>query len=109
MNIIITRNEGYTAEGTVIVHDLREAIEKAKDFSDEIMIIGGAEIFRLAIGAADRLYITLIQKYFKGDTFFPPYGSEWNLVSASEDHFSKDGIPYSYLVYDRKAEDTNDH
>lgn len=104
LNIVITRNEGYTADGTVVVHDLRKAIEKAKEFSDEIIIIGGAEIFRLAIGIADRLYITLIQKHFAGDTFFPPYGSEWNLVSASEEQFSKEGIPYSYLVYDRKKE-----
>lgn len=106
LNVIITRNEEYTAEGAVIVHDLQEAIEKAKSFSDEIMIIGGAEIFRLAIGIADRLYITLIQNHFEGDTFFPSYGSEWHLVSTSEDHFSKEGIPYTYLVYDRKREDS---
>ena len=108
LNIIITRNEEYTAEGTVVAHDLREAIEKAKEFSDEIMIIGGAEIFRLAIGIADRLYITLIQKHFEGDTFFPSYGVEWDLVSSSEDQFSKEGISYTYLVYDRKSDDVAD-
>lgn len=105
LNIIITRNREYTAEGTVVVHDLKEAILKASEFSDEVVIIGGSEIFRIAIGIADRLYITFIQKNFEGDTFFPPYGAEWNLVSASEDHFSKEGIPYSYLIYDRAREE----
>lgn len=103
LNIIVTRNEAYTAEGAVVVHDLQEAVVKAKEFSDEVMIIGGAEIFRLAMEMADRLYITYIQKSFEGDTFFPVYGSEWHLLSESEKHYSKDGTPYSYLVYERNT------
>ncbi len=103
LSIIVTRNEEYSAEGAVVVHNVHEAIASAKEFSDEVMIIGGAEIFRMTMGIADRLYITYIQKPFKGDTFFPVYGPEWNLISASEDHITKEGIPYSFLVYERKS------
>ncbi|MBE1554732.1 dihydrofolate reductase [Sporosarcina limicola] len=104
LNIIVTRNKAYTAEGIVVVHDLDEAILKAKEYADEVMIIGGSEIFSLALDIADRLYITLIQKYFEGDTFFPPYDEGWKRVSTSEDVLSADGIPYSYLIYERDAE-----
>lgn len=101
LNIVLTRDKEYAAEGVVVVHSLQEAIAEAQSFSEEVMIIGGAEIFRMAMEIANRLYITFIKKHFEGDTFFPAYGSEWNLVSASEDNYSVDGIPYSYLVYER--------
>jgi len=100
--IIVTRNTNFSEEGVIVVHDLNEAIEKAKEFSDEVMVIGGAEIFRMVLGFADRLYITYIQKSFAGDVFFPPYGDEWKLVSTSEDIISKDGTSFVYLVFDKK-------
>lgn len=90
-------------EGAVVVHDLQEAIAKAQAFSDEVMIIGGAEIFQTTMEIADRLYITYIQKEFEGDTFFPQYGPKWHLISASEDYVTEDGIPYSFLVYERNS------
>ncbi|KAA0965875.1 dihydrofolate reductase [Sporosarcina sp. ANT_H38] len=102
LSIIVTRNEAYTAEGAVVVHTLKEAVIKAEEYSKEVMIIGGAEIFRETLGIADRLYITYIQKEYEGDTFFPSYGPEWELVSTSEDHFTEDEIPYSFLVYEKK-------
>jgi dihydrofolate reductase len=101
LSIIVTRNKEYKAEGTVVVHDLKDAIARAEEFAEEVMIIGGAEIFREAFDIANRLYITCIQKNFKGDTFFPTYGPEWKLVSASEEYLTKDGIPYSFLIYER--------
>lgn len=100
-NIIVTRNEGYVAEGADIVHSLEDAIELAKEVHEEIMVIGGEQIFRSILPDADRLYITLIKKPFDGDTFFPDYGEEWLLTSESEEQVSN-GIPFSYLVFDRK-------
>lgn len=101
-SIVVTRNKDYSHEGIIVVHDLEEAIEKAKDHSDEVMIIGGADIFRLAMGLADRLYITYIHQNFDGDTFFPAYGSEWKLVTTTEEMVSKSGTHFSYLVYEKK-------
>lgn len=70
LSIIVTRNEAYTAEGAVVVHNLNDAIARAEEYADEVMIIGGAEIFHAALVIADRLYITYIQKQYEGDTFF---------------------------------------
>ncbi|MEK3934535.1 dihydrofolate reductase [Sporosarcina sp. FSL W7-1349] len=101
LNIVVTRNPDFRAEGVTVVHTLADAIDKAQAYHEEVVIIGGAEIFRLAIGIADRMYITMIQKHFEGDTFFPPYGDEWKLTSVSEDYQSADGTPYSFLVYEK--------
>lgn len=101
LSIVITRNKEFTAEGVTVVHNLDEAIEKAKEYAEEVMIIGGAEIFRIVMGIADRLYITYIETQFEGDTFFPGYGTEWKLISTTEEMTSKNGTRYSYLVYDK--------
>jgi len=101
LNIVVTRNEDYMAAGAEVVHDLQKAIERGNRYSDEVVIIGGAEIFNLSMDFADRLYITVIRKEYEGDTFFPEHDDSWNLVSESEDHYTEDGIPYSYLVFDR--------
>ena len=100
-SIVITRNKEFSAEGVVVVHDLKEAIEQAKDYAEEVMVIGGAEIFRIAMGIADRLYITYIQSEYEGDTFFPSYGPEWKLVSTTKEMISKNGTAYSYLIYEK--------
>ena len=102
LSIIVTRNEAYTAEGAVVVHNLNDAIARAEEYAEEVMIIGGAEIFRAALGIADRLYITYIQKQYEGDTFFPSYGPEWKLVSTSDDYITEDETPYSFLVYEKE-------
>lgn len=101
LNIIVTRNKDYVADGAEVFHDLHKAIERAEVYSDEVVIIGGAEIFKVTMDIADRLYITVIRKEFDGDTFFPEIDDSWKLVSQSADQFTEDGIPYSYLIYDK--------
>lgn len=105
LNIIVTRNKDYVANGAEVFHDLKEAIERGKEYSEEVVIIGGAEIFNLSMDIADRLYITIIRKEYEGDTFFPEHDNSWKLVSESEDHLTEDGIPYSYLIFDRITND----
>ena len=99
-NIVITRNPEYRFEGVDVVHTLDQAIKLAEEVHEEVMIIGGEEVFRSVLPLADRLYITLIKKPFKGDTFFPEYGPEWQILSESEE-FVSNGTPFSYLVYER--------
>jgi len=105
LSIVVTRNESFIAEGAIVVHNLKDAIARAEEYAGEVMVIGGAEIFRLTMEIADRLYITNIRKPYKGDTFFPDYGPEWKLVSTSEDHFTEDGVPYAFVVYERLSAD----
>ncbi|ETT80914.1 dihydrofolate reductase [Viridibacillus sp. FSL R5-0477] len=101
-NIVITRDEKYVREGIVIVHSLEEALAQAKKESEEIMIIGGEQIFRITLPMADRLYVTKIEKQYEGDTFFPSYDEEWQVVSQSEVNETDDGLKFTYLVYERK-------
>ncbi|RHW37598.1 type 3 dihydrofolate reductase [Lysinibacillus yapensis] len=100
-NIVITRNENYNVEDVEVVTSLEEALEICEG-EQEIMIIGGEQIFKLALPIADRLYITHIDHEFQGDTFFPHYGEEWTLVSESEPIETTDGYHYTYCIYERK-------
>lgn len=98
-NIVITRDTDYKREGIVVVHSFEEALEVVKKENKEIMVIGGEQIFRLALPIADILYVTKIQHSFKGDTYFPEYGDEWKKSSESEEFETKDHIKFSYIVY----------
>ena len=100
--IVVTRNKDYVQEGVTVVHSFDDAITIAKDYAEEVMVIGGAEIFRIALGVADRLYITYIHKSFEGDVYFPTYGPEWKLISTSDEIVSKEDIVFTYLIYEKK-------
>ncbi|WP_096550921.1 type 3 dihydrofolate reductase [Ureibacillus thermosphaericus] len=99
-NIVITRNKEYTHEGIEVVSSFDEALKLAGD-AQEIMVIGGEQIFKIALPIADRLYITLINHEFKGDTYFPAYGEEWKIVSSSEVFKADEGYTFQYLVYEK--------
>jgi len=75
-NIVVTRQAGYAPEGVEVFADLDAAIARGRDIAardgvDEVFINGGGEIYRAAIGRADRLYITHVEAEPEGDTFFP--------------------------------------
>jgi len=70
-SIIITRDEDFSFEGTIVVHSVQEAIEVAKKIeTEEAFIIGGGDIYRQVQGNCDRLYITEVHTQTQGDTFF---------------------------------------
>jgi dihydrofolate reductase len=71
-SIIISRNTDYLVEGCIVVGSLEEAIEKAKEIeTEEAFIIGGAQIYALALEMADKVYLTQVHHNFEGDAFFP--------------------------------------
>lgn len=81
-NIVVTRNPDFFAKGIIVVHSIDEAIEQAKKIDDkEIFVIGGGEIYKEALSKTDRLYLTVIDKEIKGDTFFPDYGQFKKVIS----------------------------
>ena len=102
-NIVITRQQDWQAEGVEVAHSIDQAIEMAKELGDfeEIMVIGGAEIYRQSLPMADRLYITQVQAAFEGDAFFPEYTlDEWRRTHC-DDETSKMGISSrSKLTYE---------
>ena len=94
--IIITRQDGYEAEGCIVVNAIQEAIEKAKQLDEQAYLIGGAEIYKQALELTDTIYLTRIHHRFEGDTFFPEIKEdEWKSVSE-EQHEPDEKNKYSY-------------
>ncbi|WP_107841550.1 dihydrofolate reductase [Metasolibacillus meyeri] len=98
-NIVITRNVAYQADDIEAVASLEQALQLVQD-EPEIMIIGGEQIFELALPLADRLYITEIDYTFEGDTYFPAYGG-WQLISKREPIQAKEGYFFTYCIFER--------
>lgn len=83
-NIILSRS-GFTVEGAYPATNLEQAIEMAKNMAggDEIMIIGGGELFKQALPLADQLYLTEIQAEIEGDTLFEFDERAWKLIEET--------------------------
>jgi len=108
-NIVITRNAAFTApEGVRIVHSLDAAIALAEsvahiDGSEEIIIIGGAQIYADALPRVDRLYLTEVKKSVSGDAFFPAWNrAEWQEMLRQAHHYEPAQLDYDFVVYERK-------
>lgn len=104
-NIVITRQENYTAENITVVKSLEDALTKAAELqTQEIFIIGGSEIFKQAWSQADRLYITRVHAEVEGDAFFPEIDkAKWQLTSKKEaKKDDKNNFDYDFEVWDRK-------
>lgn len=99
-NIVITRNKDYQAQGIEVVGSLQEALALVKDVP-ETMIIGGAQIFEQAMDGADKLYITIINHTFNGDTYFPTY-EDWKATSCREPVEAAEGYTYQYCIFEKK-------
>lgn len=103
-NIVLTRDRSYRAEGCTIVHSNEMALKAAEVENDELMVIGGAELYRDFLPSAQSLYMTLIHQQFEGDTFFPEVDKHtWGETERSginEDLLS--GLTYSFLRLDRR-------
>ncbi len=79
-NIILSRND-FAVEGAYSATSLIQAVEIAQNFAnDEIMLIGGGELFKQALPLANKLYLTEIQAEIEGDTFFEFDEENWQLV-----------------------------
>lgn len=102
-NIIITRDTQYQVDNCRVVHSLKEAFSAAEG-ADEVMIIGGSQLFEQALPVAERIYLTEIHARFEGDTCFPELmQGEWREISrhthAPDD---RNHYPYSFIVLERQ-------
>ncbi|MEK7507909.1 MAG: dihydrofolate reductase [Patescibacteria group bacterium] len=106
MNIIVTLRAGYSAPGCEIVSSLEEGISRARlaAGSDEIFIIGGGEIYKQAIDRdlAEKIYLTVIDKDFDGDAYFPEIDeSKWKLVKREERELdTENAYHHSFLIFE---------
>jgi len=106
-NVVISRDESYAVEGIHRVSNLDEALTLAEDIalidgSEELMVIGGAQIYTLALPRASRLYLTRVHVSPEGDTHLPTVDwGQWRLAAAEECP-AEDGHPaHTFLEYTR--------
>ena len=100
-NVVVSRNATFQAPGATLVGSLNEALQLTEDTADEVFIIGGAELYRQALPAVQRLYLTEIASDFDGDVFFPPIqANDWTEISRSAAQ-SASGLEFSFVVYQR--------
>ena len=110
LNIVVTRDPAYRAEGAEVVHSLQYALTLARIKGrcmagiGEICVVGGGEIYAQALPLADRLSVTHVEAAVEGDTRFPAIDPEiWRVVSAENvPAGEKDSHATRHVVYERR-------
>jgi dihydrofolate reductase len=83
-NLVLTRARDWRAAGVTVVHSVDEALQHSAAGA-ELAVIGGAEVYRLTLPLAGRIYLTQVLADVEGDTFFPEFSAgEWREVESSE-------------------------
>ncbi|CAD5106065.1 dihydrofolate reductase [Zestomonas carbonaria] len=108
LNLVVSRQPGLRLEGAEVFVSLEAAIARADEWAraedaEELMLIGGAQLYAEALPLAQRLYLTRVALSPAGDAYFPAFAEgEWHLASSIE-HEAGEGTPaYAFEVWDRK-------
>ncbi len=104
VNIVITKQTGWSRPGTQVAADLHDAIEQAKATNcKEIFIIGGGEIYKQSMDIADKIYMTRVHTILQGDTYFPEIDpAKWTMTGHVD--FLKDekhAYDFSFQTWER--------
>ena len=103
VNIVLTKDAKYEANGTIIVHSKEELNEELKKYnSDDIYVIGGESIYRMMLDECDRAFVTYVDYSYDADTYFPNLDemSDWKLAEESEEQTYYD-IEFYFRTYTR--------
>ena len=121
LNVVITRDTDWKAEGITVVHSLDEGIQESIKYyvsgikygdekihntkyiihntDQEIFIFGGGQIYKEAMPKIDRLYLTIVHKNVEADTFFPDYSEFKKVIEKKDGEF--EGLKYTFLTLER--------
>lgn len=104
LHIVITRQKNYPVpDGVEVFANIDEAFKfcktKTTDWPEEVFIIGGGEIYQQTLSQSDRLYLTLIDQEYLGDTKYPNYEDQF-ILAEKEDHFEPQ--QYSFCLFVKK-------
>jgi dihydrofolate reductase len=99
-NIVISRNKNLQISGVEIASSLDDAICLTKA-EDEVFIIGGEQIYEIALPIATNMFITKVHSTIEGDAFFPNFDeNQWKKLTQN-DLESEEGIKFSFISYER--------
>lgn len=103
-HILLTTDKNYTNEQIEVAHSLTEAFEKAAETDENPYILGGGEIYKLALPFADRVELTVVAGSFEADTFFPELPADVWQETFVEHHPAdeKHGYAYSFHTFTKK-------
>ncbi len=100
-NIILTTQKDFQASGCVVIHSWDEAAKIAE--GEDVFVIGGAEVYKLALPFTDRLMLTVIDTVADGDVYFTFDKDEWNLISEEfHQKDEKNKFDCTFYTYERK-------
>ncbi len=108
LNLVVSRQPGLQLEGAEVFASLDAALERAEvwareEDAEELMLIGGAQLYELGLTQAERLYLTRVGISPQGDAYFPEVGeADWHLSSAIEHPEGLETPGYVFEVWDRK-------
>ena len=107
LNIVVSRQTDLALEGAEVFPSLEAAVERAEAWAleqgvDELMLIGGAQLYAQGLELADRLYLTRVALSPEGDAWFPEFDrSQWTLVSNAENAAEGDKPAYNFEVWEK--------
>jgi dihydrofolate reductase len=102
-NVVLTRIPEYKPEGCEILHSIESALELSK--SEELVVIGGADIYAQFLPYADIIYLTEVEAHIEGgDAFFPDFSdSEWELVETEHrESDEKNSYSFTFQTFKRR-------
>ena len=99
LNVVVTRQPDWTADGAVVAHSL-DAACAACPTDSTAWVIGGAELYGQAIALANTAVVTEIDAAFEGDAFAPRFGPEW-VETSRESQVSASGLTFSFVTYQK--------
>ena len=100
--IVLTRNKSFKNESVDTIYSIDNAI-KFVNSNEEVVVIGGAEIYRQLLPFVEKMYITKIDKTFEGDTFFPEIDyNNWNIIESKKN--CTNDVEYESIIYEIKSE-----
>lgn len=108
LNIVVTRQTDIALEGAEVFADLQAAIERGQEWAseqgvDEVMVIGGGQLYQQALALTQRVYLTRIDLELEGDTFFPVLDAQQWQQTEAQAHPAQDQEPgYTFEVWQRR-------
>ena len=104
-NLVLSRDASFKAEGAEVVGSLGEALAlvDATAEAPRVFVIGGAQLYTLALPRADELVLTEIDADLPGDVFFPPWDRSQFVETTRQGAVTSAGLPYAFVVYKRRA------
>ena len=103
VNVVLTTDQNYKANGAVIVHTIEQMLAELKKYaSEDIFVIGGESIYRQLLPYCDKAYVTRIDHAYLADTYFPNLDEdpEWKMTKVSDEQTYFD-LEYVFTIYER--------